>query len=156
MHLPTNIQLQRTQKIQYVLTHTFIWRTNELIRERQTDQSIAAIRSSLRARMRSSNYHANPEGNKQAATFNRNSKAVQIPDHNDPYKVDWLDMDKEPNVIVGTKVISFSFLRDKLLHLTIASRPFKLQTQQLVATVSVGLFGGANLTTLITLPATNY
>lgn len=54
--------------------------------------------------MKSSNHHANPEGNKQAAAFNLSSKAVEIPDHNDPYKVDWLEMEKEADFIIGTKV----------------------------------------------------
>jgi actin-related protein 8 len=68
------------------------------------DARVTVLRAALRGRMRLHKLRALPQGPQQAAAYNEHVKVEKIPDHNDPYRIEWLDMDKEPNTIVGNRV----------------------------------------------------
>jgi actin-related protein 8 len=67
-------------------------------------ERVTAIRTALRGRMRFYKLRASPQGSQQAASYNENVQVQNIPDHNDPYRIDWLEMEKEEDVIIGNKV----------------------------------------------------
>ena len=40
----------------------------------------------------------------QVTSFNSNVEPEIIPDHNDPYKIEWTDVTENPPYVVGEKV----------------------------------------------------
>jgi hypothetical protein len=68
--------------------------------------ALEAIEGTLKYRMKIAKRRAVPNANAQVISYN--SQAVQeiIPDHNDPYKVEWTDADHEgrPEYFIGEKV----------------------------------------------------
>ncbi|KDQ13053.1 hypothetical protein BOTBODRAFT_160982 [Botryobasidium botryosum FD-172 SS1] len=69
-----------------------------------TNSKIAAIRGVLRSRMRSSKLRAVPNATQVAASYNEQAKHETIRDHNDPYRVDWLNTQTGDDIIVGENV----------------------------------------------------
>ena len=60
--------------------------------------------------------------------FNQNVKPEVIPDHNDPFRVEWIDGDVTDDVLVGEKVgLAFCVVFDMVWALTDTHRPFELQ-----------------------------
>lgn len=72
--------------------------------------ALEAIEGTLKYRMKMAKRRAVPNANAQVISYN--SQAVQeiIPDHNDPYKVEWTDSDQEgkPEYFIGEKVCKLS------------------------------------------------
>jgi hypothetical protein len=70
--------------------------------------------------MRFYKHRVTPNATSIARTFNEQFKPEIIPEHNDPYRVDWLDSCQE-NVLIGEKVsillVNFSNLALKLVNL---------------------------------------
>jgi actin-related protein 8 len=71
------------------------------------DEKVASLRGALRGRMKFYKLRALPQGSQQATTYNESVKVKKIPDHNDPYRIEWLDLAKEGDVIVGSKVRAY-------------------------------------------------
>lgn len=83
--------------------------------------ALEAIEGTLKYRMKMAKRRAVPNANAQVISYN--SQAVQeiIPDHNDPYKVEWTDGDQEgkPEYYIGEKVCKLSKFFPKLGHIDI-------------------------------------
>ncbi|KAF8745459.1 hypothetical protein AX14_008889 [Amanita brunnescens Koide BX004] len=68
------------------------------------DEKLASLTSSLRDRMRFYKHRVTPNATSIARTFNEQFKPEIIPEHNDPYRVDWLDSCQE-NVLIGERAL---------------------------------------------------
>ncbi|KAF8347832.1 hypothetical protein F5887DRAFT_1258760 [Amanita rubescens] len=68
------------------------------------EEKHASLTSSLRDRMRFYKHRVTPNATSIARTFNEQFKPEIIPEHNDPYRVDWLDSCQE-NVLIGEKAL---------------------------------------------------
>ncbi|KAJ8079508.1 actin-like protein arp8 [Marasmius tenuissimus] len=64
------------------------------------DESFAMITRFLRERMRFYKLRVTPNANNIATTFNEQFKPEYIQEHNDPYRVDWIN-ESDENVLVG-------------------------------------------------------
>ncbi|KIK61712.1 hypothetical protein GYMLUDRAFT_42744 [Collybiopsis luxurians FD-317 M1] len=69
------------------------------------DQKIAAITTSLRDRMRFYKLRVTPNAAHIASTFNAPFKPEIIAEHNDPYRIDWIDSSSDEDVLVGEKAL---------------------------------------------------
>ncbi|KAE9399555.1 actin-like ATPase domain-containing protein [Gymnopus androsaceus JB14] len=69
------------------------------------DEKIAAITTSLRDRMRFYKLRVTPNAANIASTFNEPFKPEIIAEHNDPYRVDWIDGATDEEVFVGEKAL---------------------------------------------------
>ncbi|KAM3578630.1 Actin-like protein arp8 [Umbelopsis sp. WA50703] len=83
--------------------------------------ALEAIEGTLKYRMKIAKRRAVPNANAQVISYN--SQAVQeiIPDHNDPYKVEWTDADHEgrPEYFIGEKALNLPLNSNpgyRLLH----------------------------------------
>ena len=67
--------------------------------------------SSLRERMRFYKHRVTPNATSIARTFNEQFKPEIISEHNDPYRVDWLDASCNEDVLIGEKASTLFQLR---------------------------------------------
>ncbi|KAI8148388.1 hypothetical protein BJV82DRAFT_591965 [Fennellomyces sp. T-0311] len=80
------------------------------------DEALREIKNELKLRMKAAKRRAVPNAESQVVGFNTQAYQETIPDHNDPYKVEWTEIDKTeepPEYVVG----------DKALNLPIADNP---------------------------------
>ncbi|KAI7854151.1 hypothetical protein BDC45DRAFT_569273 [Circinella umbellata] len=79
------------------------------------DDALREIKNELKWRMKAAKRRAVPNAEGQVIGFNTQAYQETIPDHNDPYKVEWTEVDKvhKPEYFVG----------DKALNLPIADNP---------------------------------
>ncbi|KAG7094059.1 hypothetical protein E1B28_007678 [Marasmius oreades] len=68
------------------------------------EEKLAAIVLSLRDRMRFYKLRVTPNANNIATTFNEQFRPEYIQEHNDPYRVDWIN-ESDENVLVGEKAL---------------------------------------------------
>ncbi|KAJ4474691.1 hypothetical protein C8J55DRAFT_130551 [Lentinula edodes] len=69
------------------------------------EEKIAAITTSLRDRMRFYKLRVTPNAANIASTFNGPFKPEIIAEHNDPYRVDWINSSTDEEVLVGDKAL---------------------------------------------------
>ncbi|KAF8623025.1 hypothetical protein AX15_006537 [Amanita polypyramis BW_CC] len=69
------------------------------------EEKLASLTSSLRERMRFYKHRVTPNATSIARTFNEQFKPEIIPEHNDPYRVDWLDASCNEDVLIGEKAL---------------------------------------------------
>lgn len=70
----------------------------------QFEEKIAQITISLRDRMRFYKLPVSPNAASVASTFNEPFKPEIIAEHNDPYRIDWIDDSCREEFLVGEKV----------------------------------------------------
>ncbi|KAI8099459.1 uncharacterized protein BX664DRAFT_253659 [Halteromyces radiatus] len=58
----------------------------------QHDDAIREMRNELNWRMKNAKRRTIPNADNQVISFNTNAPKETIPDHNDPYRVDWIDL----------------------------------------------------------------
>ncbi|KAF9269156.1 actin-related protein [Marasmius fiardii PR-910] len=68
------------------------------------EEKLGSIVSSLRDRMHFYKLRVTPNASNIATTFNEQFKPEYIQEHNDPYRVDWINQDDE-DVLVGEKAL---------------------------------------------------
>lgn len=61
--------------------------------------------TTLRERMTFYKLQIVPKAPETCIAFNDSVQAQIIPDHNDPYRVEWIDGDSTDDVLVGEKVV---------------------------------------------------
>jgi len=69
------------------------------------DTKVAAIKASLRDRMRFYKLRVTPNATRIASTFNEQFKPEIIAEYNDPYRVEWLDHTCNDDVLVGDQAL---------------------------------------------------
>ncbi|KIL69325.1 hypothetical protein M378DRAFT_69891 [Amanita muscaria Koide BX008] len=69
------------------------------------EEKVATLIASLRDRMRFYKHRVTPNATSIARTFNEQFKPEIIPEHNDPYRVEWLDASCNEAVLIGEKAL---------------------------------------------------
>jgi actin-related protein 8 len=70
----------------------------------QIDPRTSPIASSLRDRMVFYKLQIAPRATDLCSAFNNPVRAEIVPDHNDPYRIEWLDGELSDDILVGEKV----------------------------------------------------
>ncbi|KAI7905787.1 uncharacterized protein BX663DRAFT_500910 [Cokeromyces recurvatus] len=70
------------------------------------DEALNEIRGELKWRMKNAKRRAVPNAEGQVIGFNTNAPKETIPDHNDPYKVEWTDVSTRADFFVGEKALN--------------------------------------------------
>ncbi|GAO46956.1 actin-like ATPase domain-containing protein [Saitoella complicata NRRL Y-17804] len=81
------------------------------------ETEIAPIEASFRARMRLLKLRTVPQGHELAASYNRRMQQTppeKIPEHNDPYRIDWTDTTASPKRVCGLPALRLKDDRYKL------------------------------------------
>jgi actin-related protein 8 len=70
------------------------------------EEALNEIKSELKWRMKNAKRRAVPNAEGQVVGFNTNAPRETILDHNDPYKVEWTDVENSnrPEYFIGEKV----------------------------------------------------
>lgn len=79
------------------------------------EEALNEIRNELKWRMKAAKRRAVPNADAQVVSFNSQAVHETIPDHNDPYKVEWTE--------VPSKGAASYFVGDKALNLPIDKHP---------------------------------
>ncbi|KAI9485473.1 MAG: hypothetical protein EXX96DRAFT_473196 [Benjaminiella poitrasii] len=70
------------------------------------EEALRDIRGELKWRMKNAKRRAVPNAEGQVIGFNTNAPKEKIPDHNDPYKVEWTDVSSGADFFVGEKALN--------------------------------------------------
>ncbi|ORE03467.1 actin-like ATPase domain-containing protein [Rhizopus microsporus var. microsporus] len=78
------------------------------------EEALNEIKSELKWRMKNAKRRAVPNAEGQVVGFNTNAPRETILDHNDPYKVEWTDVENSnrPEYFIGEKAIHFPVSED--------------------------------------------
>jgi actin-related protein 8 len=74
------------------------------INQDEYDYALEELRGELRWRMKNAKRRAVPNAEGQVIGFNTTAVKETILDHNDPYKVEWTEVNKNIPYFVGEKV----------------------------------------------------
>ncbi|KAL0093135.1 hypothetical protein F4703DRAFT_1902984 [Phycomyces blakesleeanus] len=76
--------------------------------DEENEEAIEEIKGELKWRMKSAKRRAVPNAEGQVVGFNTQAYQELIPDHNDPYKVEWTEINpaKKPDHFVGEKALN--------------------------------------------------
>lgn len=75
------------------------------INQDEYDYALEELRGELRWRMKNAKRRAVPNAEGQVIGFNATAVKETILDHNDPYKVEWTEINKNIPYFVGEKVL---------------------------------------------------
>lgn len=75
------------------------------INQDEYDYALEELRGELRWRMKNAKRRAVPNAEGQVIGFNATAVKETILDHNDPYKVEWTEVNKNIPYFVGEKVL---------------------------------------------------
>ncbi|KAI8391391.1 uncharacterized protein BYT42DRAFT_509384 [Radiomyces spectabilis] len=79
------------------------------------DDALFEIKNELKWRMKNAKRRAVPNAEAQVSSFNRQAVQETIPDHNDPYKVEWTEIPQtgdKPAYFVGDKALNLPIADD--------------------------------------------
>ncbi|KAI8992369.1 hypothetical protein BDB01DRAFT_778238 [Pilobolus umbonatus] len=82
--------------------------------EGRYEEALHDIKGELKWRMKNAKRRAVPNAEGQVLGFNSSAFKEMIPDHNDPYKVEWTEVDKtnKPEYFVGEKALNLPISKD--------------------------------------------
>lgn len=89
------------------------------------EDALREIRGELKWRMKNAKRKAVPNASGQVIGFNSSGIKETILDHNDPYKVEWTDVNKAPDYLVGEKALNTPISKDSAYRI---SYPWKYGT----------------------------
>ncbi|TPX62901.1 hypothetical protein PhCBS80983_g00058 [Powellomyces hirtus] len=78
---------------------------------RYETELLAPVQEDLKQRMREQKIRSVPNAHSQVVGYNEQIIPESIPDHNDPYKIDWTEVTDEMNHIVGLKALRLASLK---------------------------------------------
>ena len=80
------------------------------INQDEYDYALEELRGELRWRMKNAKRRAVPNAEGQVIGFNATAVKETILDHNDPYKVEWTEVNKNIPYFVGEKVLQSNYM----------------------------------------------
>lgn len=92
-------------------------------------KSFDILNEELKNRMRLAKRRVVPNAHQLVCSYNKSVRPEVIPDHNDPYRVEWTDVEKSPPYIIGSKALRIADTKTSKYRLCWPIRHGNLNTE---------------------------